>query len=101
MAKSRDDVAEYVMVRACVSDHVIVDYWQEHALFQGHDNRCFRYRPQSLIHERSPQRLDLVQALVDNPRVWEIPTTMFSARFGMPDSREALAAWLAQHIPDR
>ncbi|MFD3166574.1 hypothetical protein [Herpetosiphon sp. NSE202] len=96
-------LARAIMICACIPGDRIAVYWQEISLslVPWHDERVFRYRPQSLIHERSPFRCDLIQALVDTPRVWDIPTTLFSAWFSMPDSREALAMWLTQHTAER
>jgi hypothetical protein len=94
-------LAMAVMINACLSDHVIPLYWEEQSLYQGHDDRVFRYSPHRLLYEQSPRSLDLVQAVLDSPRVWEIPTTMFSVLFGMPDTRDELRVWLAQHAADR
>jgi hypothetical protein len=37
---------------------------------------------------------EALQALVENNKVWEVPTNMFSFFFGLPDSREELRALL-------
>jgi hypothetical protein len=43
---------------------------------------------------RVPKVKEALQALVENNKVWEVPTNMFSFFFGLPDSREELRALL-------
>ncbi len=39
-----------------------------------------------------PRQGQALRAIVDQDKVWEIPTNLFSFFYGLPDSREALRA---------
>src|SRR5262249_24442619 len=68
-------------------------YWEQYFDFRGKDKGGL-YSLEQVTALDTPQRKNIIQAIIDTDVFWELPTNIFSFFFGLPDSREALQALL-------
>ena len=74
-------------------------HWQQ---FPDHDRRkdgLFYIKHSGVRQDKWLPKNRALQAILNNDRVWEIPTNLLSFFYGLPDTRETLRALLAQLGP--
>jgi hypothetical protein len=74
-------------------------HWRQ---FPDHDRRndgLFYIEHTGVRRDKWLSKNRALQAILDDDRVWEIPTNQLSFFYGLPDTREALRALLAQSGP--